>query len=197
MISLFAKKQNSNVRWWISGTIIITTTINHMDRLSPCIAVPHIKKNMAISKLNQHIDNFEKLLTTVYLKYKEVWGVALSRFVSGRAFYFFLLWLSRYLVDVKVFFISLALYTKQFKRASLFTTPVDLFDIKNVASTWSISGSACSIGAILFTIVSGWLVDSISYSSVFVIVAFLHILSVLIIHLFIPEIKRVSQAVVI
>lgn len=203
-----------------------------------------------------------KLSWKEYLKYKEVWGVALSRFVSDGAFYFFIFWLPSYLVDVKEFnlmqiglfswipflaadvgsiaggwsgahfmknglsldrsrkmimwigaifvlpvlfclyvespmwaivFISIALFSTQFKQSSLFTIPVDLFDSKNAASVWGISGSAGSFGAMLFTPVIGWLVDNVSYSPVFIIVSFLHILSVIIIHLFIPEIKRVNQ----
>lgn len=217
-----------------------------------------------LNELNDKSENYEKLPWTEYLKYKEVWGVALSRFVSDGAFYFFIFWLPSYLVDVKgfdllqiglfswipflaadigsiaggwtgaklmengmsldrsrkrvmwigaifvvpvlmclyvespmwaIFFISVALFSTQFKQSSLFTIPVDLFDSKNAASVWGISGSAGSFGAMLFTPVIGWLVDNISYSPVFVIVAFLHIFSVMIIHIFIPKIQRVSQPI--
>jgi len=91
-----------------------------------------------------------------------------------------------------IFFISLALFATQFKQSSLFTIPVDLFDSQNAASVWGISGSAGSFGAMLFTPVIGWLIDNISYSPVFVIVSFLHIISVLLIHAFIPKIKKIS-----
>ncbi len=38
-----------------------------------------------------------------YFKHKEVWGVALSRFVSDGVFYFFVFWLPSYLADEKGF----------------------------------------------------------------------------------------------
>ena len=89
--------------------------------------------------------------------------------------------------------ISFSLFATQFKQASLFTLPIDLFSKKDAASVWGISGSAGSFGAMLFTPVIGWLVDTISYSPVFVIVAFLHIISAAIIMIFIPKIKNITD----
>jgi len=218
-------------------------------------------EKILLDHIAQDSEGQEKLHWTSYFKYKEVWGVALSRFVSDGSFYFFIFWLPSYLVDVKefnlmqiglfawipflaadigslaggwtgaslmkngmsldrsrkivmwigalfvipvllclfvnspmwaIFFISLALFATQFKQSSLFTIPVDLFDSQNAASVWGISGSAGSFGAMLFTPVIGWLIDNISYSPVFVIVSFLHIISVLLIHAFIPKIKKIS-----
>lgn len=40
---------------------------------------------------------------TYFLKFKEVWGLMLSRFVADGAFYFFLFWLPKYLTDVRGF----------------------------------------------------------------------------------------------
>ena len=88
--------------------------------------------------------------------------------------------------------ISFALFATQFKQAALFTLPIDLFSKKDAASVWGITGSAGSFGAMLFTPVIGWLVDTISYSPVFVIVSFLHILSALMVMLFIPKIQYVG-----
>ncbi len=85
-------------------------------------------------------------------------------------------------------FISLALFSTQFKQSSMFTLPVDMFRAKDVGTIWGITGSAGSFGAMLFTPVIGWLIDNISYVPVFVIVSLLHILSVMIIHIFIPSI---------
>ena len=213
----------------------------------------------------EDIDKSQKLAWMDYFKYREVWGIALSRFVSDGAFYFFIFWLPSYLVDVKSFnlfqigvfswipflaadigsiaggwtgsrlmdngvsldrsrkivmwigaimvvpillciytdsafwaiaFISLALFSTQFKQSSLFTLPVDIFDSKNAASVWGISGSAGSFGAMLFTPVIGWLVDNISYSPVIVSVAFLHIISVVIIMIFIPRIQMIKTQTV-
>lgn len=197
-----------------------------------------------------------------YFKHKEVWGLALSRFVSDGAFYFFVFWLPSWLADVKGFslmeigmfawipfilsdigsfvggwtsgtlmekgmslnasrkwviwigaifvipvlgclyidspywaiaLISFALFATQFKQAALFTLPIDLFPKKDAASVWGISGSAGSFGAMLFTPIIGWLVDTISYSPVFVIVAFLHIISALVVMAFIPKIKLIPS----
>jgi ACS family hexuronate transporter-like MFS transporter len=38
-----------------------------------------------------------------FLKYKEVWGLMLGRFVCDGAFYFFVFWLPKYLTDVRKF----------------------------------------------------------------------------------------------
>lgn len=88
--------------------------------------------------------------------------------------------------------ISLALFATQFKQAALFTLPIDLFSKKDAASVWGITGSAGSFGAMLFTPVIGWLVDEISYSPVFVIVAFLHVISALVVMLLIPKIQLIK-----
>lgn len=202
----------------------------------------------------------EKMPWLSYFKYKEVWGLTLSRFVSDGAFYFFVFWLPSWLADVKGFslmeigmfawipfllsdigsfvggwtgtrlikngmsldasrkwviwvgailvvpvlgclyiespywaiaLISFSLFATQFKQASLFTLPIDLFGKKDAASVWGISGSAGSFGAMLFTPLIGWLVDTISYSPVFVIVAFLHIISAILVIVFIPKIKYI------
>jgi len=197
-----------------------------------------------------------------YFKYKEVWGLALSRFVADGAFYFFVFFLPSYLFDEKGFdlkqiglfawipflfadigsflggwaggalmdrgyslnasrkiiiwigavliipvllclyidsaygaigIISFALFANQFKQASLFTLPIDLFPQKDAASVWGISGSAGSFGAMLFTPLIGWLIDNLSYSPVFVIVAFLHVLSAICVMIFIPQIKLLKK----
>jgi len=197
-----------------------------------------------------------------YFQHREVWALALARFISDGAFYFFVFWLPNYLFDVKgmnlveigmfawipflasdigsfiggwtgskfiengmslnrsrklilwlgsiailpvlscvylehvgaaIAIISFALFSLQFKQSSLFTLPIDLFDQKDAASVWGITGSAGSFGAMLFTPVIGWLVDNVSYTPVFVIVAFLHIISTLVIVFMIPEIKMVRE----
>ncbi|MEM8524788.1 MAG: MFS transporter [Bacteroidota bacterium] len=196
-----------------------------------------------------------------YFKYKEVWGLALARFIADGSFYFFVFWLPSYLAEVKGFdlkqigmfawipflmadigsfvggwtggklmergysldaarksiiwigailvvpvlgclyvessvwaiaLISFALFSTQFKQSSLFTLPIDLFSKKDAASVWGISGSAGSFGAMLFTPVIGYLVDTISYSPVFVIVALMHVFSALFVMVFIPQVRRVD-----
>jgi len=219
------------------------------------------KEELALIREGQEEEiQTEKLPWLHYFKYKEVWGLTLSRFVSDGAFYFFVFWLPSWLADEKGFslleigmfawipfllsdigsfvggwtgsefikkrmsldasrkwviwigailvvpvlgclyiespywaiaLISFSLFATQFKQASLFTLPIDLFGRKDAASVWGISGSAGSFGAMLFTPIIGWLVDSISYSPVFVIVSFLHIVSAILVMVFIPKIKNV------
>ncbi|MDB4293669.1 MFS transporter, partial [Maribacter sp.] len=211
-----------------------------------------------IRKGQEEDTQIQKLPWLHYFRYKEVWGLTLSRFVSDGAFYFFVFWLPSWLADVKGFslleigmfawipfllsdigsfvggwtggalikkglsldasrkwviwvgailvipvlgclyiespywaiaLISFSLFATQFKQSSLFTLPIDLFGKKDAASVWGISGSAGSFGAMLFTPIIGWLVDTISYAPVFVIVAFLHCISAILVVVFIPKIK--------
>lgn len=88
--------------------------------------------------------------------------------------------------------ISFALFSTQFKQSSLFTLPIDLFESKDAASVWGISGSAGSFGAMLFTPMIGWMVDNMSYEPVFIIIAFLHILSACIITVMIPKVSKIQ-----
>jgi len=44
----------------------------------------------------------------------------------------------------------------------------------------------------LFTPIIGWLVDTISYSPVFVAVAFSHVISALVVMFFIPKIRMIK-----
>ncbi len=225
---------------------------------------PRISKEELLDIQEDQQETIEKNKTPWfnYFKYKEVWGLALSRFVSDGVFYFFVFWLPSWLSDEKGFtltdialfawipfvlsdvgsfvggwtgsrlmkkgfsldtsrkriiwigailvvpilgclfidspywaiaLISFALFATQFKQSALFTIPIDLFSKKDAASVWGISGSAGSFGAMLFTPVIGWLVDTISYSPVFIIVAFLHILSAIIIMFFIPKIQLIKS----
>ena len=89
--------------------------------------------------------------------------------------------------------ISFALFSTQFKQSSLFTLPIDLFSEKEAAYVWGMSGSAGSFGAMLFTPLIGWMVENISYTPVFVSVAFLHVLSAVIVMIFIPQIRRLDM----
>ncbi len=59
-----------------------------------------------LSYISKEKENTIKLAKTPwldYFKHKEVWGVALSRFVSDSVFYFFVFWLPSYLADEKGF----------------------------------------------------------------------------------------------
>ena len=171
----------------------------------------------------------------VFLGYREVWGLMLSRFVSDGAFYFFVFWVPLYLssergfniieiglfawipflaadvgslaggwsgqdlirrgmsvnaarkwviwvgalmvplalpavmVDSPVLAIALiggAMFAIQFKASSLFTLPADLFPARDVATVWGLYGA----------------------------VAAMHIVSAVLINVFIPRIELITGA---
>ncbi len=65
-----------------------------------------------ISKEKQNTIKIAKTPWLDYFKHKEVWGVALSRFVSDGVFYFFVFWLPSYLADEKGFsLVEIGLFT--------------------------------------------------------------------------------------
>ncbi|MFK8053382.1 MAG: MFS transporter [Woeseiaceae bacterium] len=86
--------------------------------------------------------------------------------------------------------ICITMFAIQFKQANLFTLPSDLFPARDVATIWGLFGAAGSIGAALFGKWTGFLIDTISYTPVFVIVAGMHLLSALIVTLVIPNIEQ-------
>ncbi|MEM6800087.1 MAG: MFS transporter [Bacteroidota bacterium] len=220
------------------------------------------QEELALIQENKEVQTHIKKKWWEYLRYKEVWGLTLSRFVSDGAFYFFVFWLPSYLMEARnmdlvevglfawipflmadagsiaggwtgawfisrgdsldrsrkkviwigalfvipvlfclyvesvyaaIALISFALFSTQFKQSSLFTLPIDLFSEKEAAYVWGMSGSAGSFGAMLFTPLVGWMVENISYTPVFVSVAFLHVFSAILVMVFIPKIKRIDD----
>jgi len=80
---------------------------------------------------------------------------------------------------VAVLLVSTALFAIQVKRSSLFAVPTDLFPAKDVASVWGLSGAAGSLAAAFAQPLIGWLIDTQSYTPVFVIVSLMQIASAL------------------
>jgi ACS family hexuronate transporter-like MFS transporter len=195
-------------------------------------------------------------------RYREVWGLMVSRFVSDGAFYFFIFWLPLYLsqerdFDLKAigFFavipfiavdiggitggyvgkylmekglslyksrklviwagallvlvampvattesalaalalISVAMFAIQFKAASMFTLPADLFPSRDVGTVWGIYGAVGSFGGAAFGSLTGWTIDNYSWTPVFVAAACMHIVSALLINIFVPRIELLTQ----
>ena len=84
--------------------------------------------------------------------------------------------------------IGVGMFGIQVKSASLFTLPADIFKSQDLALAWGLSGAAGSFGASLFTPLVGYLVTNFSYAPVFWIISLMHIVSCLVVMLFLPQI---------
>lgn len=91
-----------------------------------------------------------------------------------------------------LFLIGVGMFAIQIKSVALYTVPTDLFKSKDVAFVWGLSGAAGSFGGMLFQPLVGWLVGNYSYTPVFWIAAFLHIISALIVMAMIPKIENLE-----
>ena len=198
-----------------------------------------------------------------FLRYREVWGLMLSRFVSDGAFYFFVFWVPLYLASERGFniieiglfawipflaadvgslaggwsgqelirrgmsvnaarkwviwvgalmvplalpavmaespvlaiaLIGGAMFAIQFKASSLFTLPADLFPARDVATVWGLYGAVGSFGGMAFNAMVGWTIDHYSYLPVFATVAAMHIVSAVLVNVFIPRIELLPAA---
>lgn len=192
------------------------------------------------------------------LRYKEVWGLMISRFVSDGAFYFFVFWLPLYLSQERGFdlkaialfawipflavdiggitggyvgkvliekgitldrarkvviwvgallvlaampaattesaglaltLIAIAMFAIQFKASSMFTLPADLFPARDVGTVWGMYGAVGSFGGMAFSGIAGWTIDHYSWAPLFVAAACMHIVSAVLINLFVPRIE--------
>ncbi len=190
-------------------------------------------------------------------RYREVWGLMISRFVSDGAFYFFVFWLPLYLSEARgmdlrsiglfavipflaadvgsiaggytgkklidagmsldrsrklviwvgallvlaampaagtesvmlaLGLIAIAMFAIQFKASSMFTLPADLFPARDVGTIWGIYGAVGSFGGSVFGYVAGYTVENYSWTPVFVAAACMHIVSAILINLFLPRI---------
>ena len=199
------------------------------------------------------------------LRYREVWGLMLSRFVSDGAFYFFVFWLPLYLSQERGFdlqeiamfawipfvavdiggltggyigkklidngisidrsrkyviwigallvlaalpagttesagvalgLIAIAMFAIQFKASSMFTLPADLFPSRDVGTIWGMYGAVGSFGGMAFSMIAGWTIDNYSWAPLFVAVACMHIVSAVLINLFIPRIDLIDTSAI-
>ncbi len=191
-------------------------------------------------------------------RYKEVWGLMISRFVSDGAFYFFIFWLPLYLSQERGFdlkaialfawipflavdvggiaggyagkkmldmgvtldrarksviwvgallvlaampaattesaglalaLIAIAMFAIQFKASSMFTLPADLFPSRDVGTIWGMYGAVGSFGGAAFGYLTGWTIENYSWTPVFIVAACMHIVSALLINIFVPKIE--------
>ncbi|MEL6949383.1 MAG: MFS transporter [Pseudomonadota bacterium] len=86
--------------------------------------------------------------------------------------------------------ICVTLFAIQFKQASLFSLPADLFPARDVATVWGVFGAAGSIGGALFSSFSGRLAEAAGYLPVFAIVASMHLVSAAIAMLALRQLAR-------
>ena len=196
------------------------------------------------------------------LRYKEVWGLMISRFVSDGAFYFFVFWLPLYLSEARgmdlrdiglfavitfgaadigsvaggytgkklmdrgmsldrarklviwigallvltampaattdsaslaIALIAIAMFAIQFKASSMFTLPADLFPSRDVGTIWGLYGAVGSFGGAAFGYITGVVVENVSWTPVFVAAACMHIVSAVLINIFVPRIQLLGQ----
>ena len=87
-----------------------------------------------------------------------------------------------------------AMFAIQVKASSLFALPADLFPARDVATVWGLYGAVGSFGAMAFNALVGWTIDQYSYFPVFVAVAVMHIVSAVLINIFVPRIEMLGDA---
>jgi|TARA_B110000259_G_scaffold73922_1_gene87013 ACS family hexuronate transporter-like MFS transporter len=85
--------------------------------------------------------------------------------------------------------ICVSMFAIQLKNVNLFSLPADLYPSSKVATVWGLFGAAGSLGGALFQSAVGRIVEHGSYELVFYIAAVMHVLSAMIVMLFIPRIE--------
>lgn len=91
--------------------------------------------------------------------------------------------------------ICFGLFAIQTKGSVFFTLPTDLFPAEKVATVWGIFGAVGSLGGSLLGILAGYMIQSSGYDNVFYMIAFLHLLSALLLQVFVPRIRPLEREV--
>jgi ACS family hexuronate transporter-like MFS transporter len=89
--------------------------------------------------------------------------------------------------------IAIAMFAIQFKASSMFTLPADLFPARDVGTIWGMYGAVGSLGGMVFSAVAGWTIDHYSWAPLFVAAACMHIVSAVLINIFIPRIEMLDM----
>ncbi len=195
------------------------------------------------------------------LRYRQVWGLVLARFLSDPVWWFYVFWLPNYLSNerglslleigalawipflaadagclvgggmgsllmsqgwstnkarrtvmitsacmmsgavfvvqtdslaVVIGLISLATFAHQSWSTNMLTLPADLFPSNVVASVSGLSGTGAAFGGLLFTLLTGYVVDTVSYAPVFALAALLHPIAAVVLVLVVGRIKQVD-----
>ena len=89
--------------------------------------------------------------------------------------------------------ICFGLFAIQVKGSVFFTLPTDLFPADRVATVWGVFGAVGSLGGSLLGLLAGYLIQEAGYESVFLLIASLHLLSALLLQVFVPKIELVAR----
>jgi ACS family hexuronate transporter-like MFS transporter len=91
--------------------------------------------------------------------------------------------------------LSLATAAHQGWSANLFTTASDMFPKSSVGAVVGIGGMAGSVGAVLFSVSTGWVLQSYhSYTSLFTVAATAYLVGLLFLQILAPGLKRADVA---
>jgi ACS family hexuronate transporter-like MFS transporter len=93
-----------------------------------------------------------------------------------------------------VWWICLVLFGYSSWAANLLSLPADLFTSSEVARVTGLSGTARSIGGMLFTLAIGWLVQHLSYGPVFFLASAMIVCAALGVFWLVPE-QRIASNV--
>jgi sugar phosphate permease len=77
--------------------------------------------------------------------------------------------------------------------SAFFTLPTDLFPADRVATMWGVSGAVGSLGGSLLGLLAGFMIQSAGYESVFLMIACLHLISALLLQIFVPRIAMFNS----
>ena len=89
--------------------------------------------------------------------------------------------------------ICFGLFAIQVKGSVFFTLPTDLFPADRVATVWGVFGAVGSLGGSLLGLLAGYLIQEAGYESVFLMIASLHLISALLLQIFVPKIDVVAR----
>ncbi len=84
---------------------------------------------------------------------------------------------------------ALSIMSIQIKTSSLFPLAADIYPARDVATVWGMSGAAGAVGAALFQLVVGRLVDGFGYNAAFTTASLMCVAQATIITLLIPRIE--------
>jgi MFS transporter, ACS family, hexuronate transporter len=90
---------------------------------------------------------------------------------------------------LSVMFISIATFSYGMWGTMMLTLPTDLFSPAHVGIVSGLSGTGAGLGGIAFTVLTGIVVDRISYLPIFITAALLPLLGLLAVQLLIPKVR--------